>query len=337
MNLPQAIATHNIDDNILHPKVDKIVLSRIPDHLRLKLNEMAQLRALNSAGCELRFRLNGPDLRIQFDADNVVARHHGGGLSQILFGDFSHTYLHQTEGTIEYSLEAPDFEKLESATHAESLFNPRVVRLLLPTHACVSNIVIEGAIAPLEPNDLPQKRILNYGSSITQGSGALSSRETWAAICAHRLGADLINLGFGGSCHCEPEMADYLCQRDDFDYMILETGINMLSMDPEIADERISALIHKVAKAHPEKPIFCLGVFPCRNDIEHKYKGRAQAIRELVETTVREISSSNLHFIQGARAVTHPTGMTADLTHPAQAGMIEIGNYVSSQIQSILK
>ncbi len=338
MKIPKLVSTHNIAELVTHPDSGETVISRIPESLRVSLNDNAKQRALNSSGCELRFRLNSPSAKIRIRACEVLASHHGGGLAQVLFGDFSHTYFPVTTHTpVEYQLDAPDYEILEQAAGDNARFSPRLVRLLLPTHASICEIEIDGDITPPAEVDVPTKRILNYGSSITHGSGALSSRESWAGRCAHILGYDLINLGFGGGCHCEPEMADYLCQRNDFDTAILETGINMLGLEPNLTNERIEALIRKFSAAHPEKPVFCLGVFPCREDSVNNFHGRAQEIRELVKGVVADIASPNLHFIDGRQLLTHATGMTSDLTHPSQAGMNEIGGKLAAKIERILK
>lgn len=337
MKIPSNTHTHNITELVPHPTAGESVINRIPESLRICLNDNAQQRALHSTGCEIRFRMNGPTASIRLRACEVAAAHHGGGLAQILFGDFSQTYLAVTvNAPVSYELVAPDYAALEKAGGSQSLFHPRLVRLLLPTHASICEISIEGDIAPPEPGDAPTQRILNYGSSITQGSGALSSRECWAARCAHILGADLINLGFGGGCHCEPEMSDYLCARNDFDIAILETGINMLGLDPEIADQRIENLIRQFSAAHSNKPVFCVGVFPCNEDSNNSFQGRAQQIRELVKRVVADIASPNLHFIEGRDALNHARGMTTDLTHPSPAGMIEIGEFVAAKISTIL-
>ncbi|MDQ8194679.1 SGNH/GDSL hydrolase family protein [Coraliomargarita sp. SDUM461004] len=335
MKLPTDAITHNIAELISHPETGQRVISRIPQELREHLNEHAQQRALHSSGCELRFRLTGPTATLRLQASEVIASHHGGGLAQILFGDFSHTYFPVLENKlIEYEITAPNYNDLEQASAGQQLFNPHLVRILLPTHAAINHLEIVGAIAPPAPGDIPTKRVLNYGSSITQGTGALSSRETWAGRCAHLLGADLINLGFGGGCHCEPEMTEYLCQRNDFDVAILETGINMLALDPKVTDQRIEHLIREFSAAHSDKPVFCLGVFPCNEDSETNFQGRAQQIRKLVQGVVQEIQSPTLTFIDGREALTHSLNMSVDLTHPSQAGMIEIGAYVAARIQA---
>ncbi|MGE9290070.1 MAG: GDSL-type esterase/lipase family protein, partial [Puniceicoccales bacterium] len=296
----------------------------------------ARQRALHGTGSEIRFRLKSPTVKISIGACEIVAQEHGGGLAQILFGDFSYTYFPVKHSIHEIEVTAPSYENLEQGAAGEFLFHPRLMRILLPTHSVISHLSIEGEIAPPQPGDVPSKRALHYGSSITQGSGSITSREDWASRCSHLLGADLINLGFGGGCHCEPEMADYLCERDDFDYAVLETGINMLDLDPAIADTRIENLIRRFSEAHPDKPTFCLGVFPCGDDFRNPTNGRAQQIRELVRSTVADIGAPHLHFIDGKKALHYPRGMTVDLVHPSPAGMIEIGSYVAASIERTL-
>ena len=335
MKIPAQAKQHNIADFIEYREAGCPVISRIPESLWHHLNNNARQRALNTSGCEIRFRLLSPTAKVSVQACEVLATQHGMAQAQILFGDFSYTYFPVGREPTEIEINAPDYDELLEASSEDRLFSPRLVRLLLPPHTAISELSIEGELALPEPEDVPAKRVLNYGSSITHGVGALSSRETWAARCAHSLGFDLINLGFGGGCHCEPEMAEYLCHRDDFDCAILETGINMLEMEPSQANQRIAALIEKVSAAHRQKPIYCLGVFPCRDDSRTHWSGRAQEIRDLVRRTVERLNSPNLHFIDGSKAVSHARGMTVDLVHPSPAGMIDIGTYVAREISRI--
>lgn len=336
MKLPGSVRFHNIEDFMEHSVTGDAFISRIPGSLREQLNANARHRSLNTSGCEIRFRLTGPTVRFRLRACEVLSTHYGPSQAQVLFGDFSHTYFHVDEAVAEIEIAVPDYDGLMKAHGERSLFHPRLVRLLLPPHTTISELAIEGDVAPPEPGDVPAKRVLNYGSSITQGVGVATSRETWAARCAHALGFDCINLGFGSGCHCEPAMTDYLCQRDDFDCAILETGINMLQFDPSVADERIEALIRRLSAAHPDKPIFCLGVFPCRDDIASNWSGRAAAIRKLVRETVERVGAPNLHFIEGGKALDHRTDLTADLVHPSPIGMTGLGTSVAGAIRRIL-
>ncbi|WFB35375.1 SGNH/GDSL hydrolase family protein [Kiritimatiellota bacterium B12222] len=335
LNLPPEITLHNIVGSAPHLGTGPETLLRIPESLRVHLNDNAKERAFHSSGCELRFRLKSPVFTLHIHACQIGGTQSGGGLAQILFGDFSHLYFPIVKGDNCITCTPPNPENLQLVSKNPT-FHPALVRILLPTHAAICGIQLEGEFAAPEPGDIPSRRVLHYGSSITQGASSLSSRETWAAHSARQLNADLVNIGFGGGCHCEPEMTDYLCGRNDFDMAVIETGINMLGLEPKIADENVRNLIRKFSRAHADKPIFFVGVFPCYNDFLHNFQGRAQEFRNLVEQEVNALNLPNVYFINGKNALHPPTGLSTDLTHPSPAGMSQIGSYISSEIKQRL-
>lgn len=106
----------------------------------------------------------------------------------------------------------------------------------------------------------------------------------------------------------------------------------MLGLDRETADRNIENLLRRFQAAHPEKPVFCVGVFPCRNDIETGFAGRAREFRDLVRQVVADIDAPNMVYIDGSKAMDPARGLTTDLTHPSPAGMIDIAEYVSREI-----
>lgn len=329
--LPKGATAHNVAEIVPHPETGDLVLSRIPEKLRVTLNDFARRNALHSAGCEIRCRLAGPSATLRLRACQDATSKQGGGLAQILFGDFSSAIFPVGTELVTLEIKAPDYAALERAAPS-SAFHPRLLRILLPTHAAMSQIEIDGDILPPEPGDVPARRLLIYGSSITQGNGSLTTRDSWAGRCANRLGVDLVNLGFGGGCHCEPEMADYLAQRDDFDLAVLETGINMRDLDPGVTDERIAHLLRTFAAAHPRKPVFCVGVFPCANDFIHQYGGRVQQMREVVKAVVAEVNSPFFRYLDGTKSLDPFRDLSTDLVHPSPTGMTSIGEWVAAEI-----
>lgn len=331
MTLSPSVQLHNWVETAPHLGTGPDAWLRIPETLRVSLNDSARQRAFHTAGCELRFRLRSPGFRIRVRACEVGAPQHGGGLAQVLFGDYSHTYFPVGLDPVDIEITTPDLDVLEASAR-NPLFHPRLVRVLWPTHSAICECTLDGDFAPPEPGDIPTRRILHYGSSITQGSGSLTSRESWAGQCARQLRADLINLGFGGGCHCEPEMTDYLCARNDFDLAVIETGINMGGLDQDLAHERVEHLMRSFTAAHPDKPVFFVGVFPCAEDLRTNYTGAMQGFRDLVQRVVHDIDSPHVHYLQGNQAMDPDTGLTTDLVHPSPAGMIQIGRWASDQI-----
>ena len=65
----------------------------------------------------------------------------------------------------------------------------------------------------------------------------------WAQL----LGVDLINLGFGGGACLEPEIADYIAGRQDWDFASLELGINLLrQVEPEEFARRVDYFVERI-------------------------------------------------------------------------------------------
>lgn len=73
-------------------------------------------------------------------------------------------------------------------------------------------------------------RWAHYGSSISHGMEAAGPSETWPAIAAQQIGAELTNLGFAGQCHLDGFVARAL--RDGaFDAISLKLGANIVAGD----------------------------------------------------------------------------------------------------------
>jgi lysophospholipase L1-like esterase len=85
-------------------------------------------------------------------------------------------------------------------------------------------------------------------------------------------------------------------------------------------------------EAHVPKWIFCVGVFPCAEDVRTQYNGRARAMHEVARRTVADLALPKLRFLDGLQAMTLSRDVTSDLTHPSPAGMISIGTWAARAI-----
>src|SRR5690606_38413608 len=105
-------------------------------------------------------------------------------------------------------------------------FSARTWRLLIRGGSVVYRGVSGEGIRPPEAADLPKLKMLAYGTSITQGAHATREHLTYASLTARRLGADLYNLGTGGSAFCENAMADHIADRNDWNLAVLCLSVN---------------------------------------------------------------------------------------------------------------
>ena len=294
-------------------------ITRVPDAVRHALNPLAQMNALQATGSELRCVLDpGETLRV------TLRSPFGPAIAEIYQGDFFVSWqVIGTGPTVVNLTRHPQAETLAGIGRAQgSTFDARMTRLLLPWRPPVRLLEIAGGGRPPEPGMAPARRYLAYGSSITHGNQCLHPSGSYTARVAHRLGADLINLGLGGGAHLEPELAGHIASRQDWDFATLEMGINIRHLGVAGFAPRVESFIRTIGSAHPGKPVFCLDVFTCDEDFSGQ--GNTAAYRRTVRRLVRGSGLSNLSYISGARLLRSPGGLTADLVHPSPQGMEEI-------------
>jgi len=310
-------------------------LQRLPEDVRLQLNEGAQGRALSASNAEIRFVCEGP-FKVHLRTPN------GEDRFQVAFGPFLWRDFPISDCLVEVG-RPPHVGRVKPDCFEKHAFSRDLVRILLPNaEVHFVGLEAEGLRAPA-PDEVPGKRLLCCGTSITQGASASRPYLSYAALTAHELGCDLINLGFGGSFHAEPELADYVASREDWDLATVEISVNMVGagFSDEAFRERTRYFINTLAAAHPEKPVFCITLYPYFNDLCTGVDGegvrRAQAFREILREEVSASTCSNIHLIEGAEILDDPNGLSADLIHPSDYGMARMAANLAKRLRPYLE
>jgi len=311
-------------------------MCRIPEDLRVTLNDTAQNNALCTSGVEIRFVIKSGNATIRFDSDVSGA--------EIYFGCFQGDAVKSTDCEISVSL--PDTIKLlRKLTEDYNLpFKADVVRLILPYGSKASIVSAEGDIRVPKASETPRKKLLIYGSSITHGSSAMHPAGTYAMRTAMQLGVDLINLGIAGGAMMESSMADYIAVRNDFDYAVVEMGINyqwdsekMCFRSPESFSEKIDYFLEKIATSHKDKWIFATAFYPCKEDYYYKADSVVEAYREIVKNKVKSLNLPKLVYLEGKEMMPFGiAGLSADLIHPSAEGAKNIADYLAKKISDYI-
>lgn len=194
---------------------------------------------------------------------------------------------------------------------------------------------IDGDVRPPKPEELPPV-MLSYGTSISQGAYASRADLAWNALTARALGYDFLNLGSSGTAFCEPAMADYLASLK-WDLAVLELSVNMGDFSTEQFKERVRNLIDKLAKSHPQAPILCISLFSFGvGDLWSNNQSKTQERRAALEEIVKASSHKNVHFVSGPDLLSF-TGLSPDMLHPTDQGMIEIATKLAPRIREVMK
>lgn len=316
---------HNVE--AVENKAIMLKMSRIPLELRPLLNPNAQERATRPANAEIRFNMNGDYATITLQNET------GAALVEVYRGAFLHSWHLITDEPTQLVLvrDADQSQQRQRQEVNPQPFDPALWRVMLPWQAQMGLVEVDGDLTPPRPDQLPALRYLAYGSSITQGNAAIRPGGTYVSRIAQMLGADLINLGFGGGCHCEPAVADYIAGREDWDIATLELGINMLGgFSVDEFTSLATDFIETVAHAHPDKWVFVTDIFSFGADLPSTDGQKANAFRQIVRNAVAEASLPKLIHVPGRELLPTLDGLTVDLVHPAPSGMEMIAhNFVA--------
>lgn len=314
-------------------------LQRVPEGVRNEINPNAQQRVLRPACNELRCVSDDGCVSITLSSPE------GEILVVPFYGCFQHApYVHVREEPKTITVETPPrlgevMDRLDDMP-----FAPKVCRLLMMGSGHVVLHKAEGAgIRPPTADELPNLRLLTYGTSITHGASATMPHLSFVRQLAWRLRADLINLGVGGACHCEHAFADYIAGRQDWDVALLSMSVNMIGagFTPDEFQERVSYMLNTVAGANTSRPVVCVTIYPHHRDMlpaDHSCQGKAlpDEYRERLRRAAADCPHQNVTLLEGPDILDDIGGLTGDLIHPGDLGMIRMGENLAKRIEPLV-
>ncbi|WP_247002401.1 SGNH/GDSL hydrolase family protein [Halosolutus gelatinilyticus] len=318
------------------------LIQRVPEAVRTELNEGARSRVRHPAGVELRFV---PEESVELtlsvrpggSADSETVRVFWGPIQG--YDEFE---IGAEPRTVEVSM-PEKLRRLKPSAMADLPFDPRVCRVCLPGEhrsGYTRYHGAEGARRPPTEDEVPDRRYLAYGTSITEGEAALGEHLTYVNQTARRLGADLLNLGSCGTAYCDAAMADHIAARDDWDVVTLSVSVNMVGrFSPETFRERAEYLVDTVASAHPERPVVCITVFRNSRDVVdgHEEAETCERFRAELRDVVAASPHDNVYLLEGPALLPSVDGLTTDLVHPGDGAMTTMAERLADELAPLLE
>ncbi|HEY4200230.1 MAG TPA: SGNH/GDSL hydrolase family protein [Devosiaceae bacterium] len=141
----------------------------------------------------------------------------------------------------------------------------KLVEIWLP-HTEITELGTLRSNAPIEPlDDTGEPNWVHYGSSISQGSNAVSPTQIWPAIVANRAGLNLMNMGFGGNALLDPFVARAI--RDQpADFISVKIGINLVNADlmrQRAFGPAVHGFLDTIRDGHPATPLLVVSPIFC--------------------------------------------------------------------------
>ncbi|MFB6137114.1 MAG: SGNH/GDSL hydrolase family protein [Halobacteriaceae archaeon] len=308
-------------------------LQRLPESVREALNWAAQERYQHPAGVEVRVVQTGDE------AIEVTLSASARSPVEVFWGPFQERRVEIGPGRSTLALDQPDpVADLRPEVAADQAFSPDVCRIRFAGAHRGGVVGLHGASGPRRPPDddeVPDRTLLAYGTSITEGEAPSAEHLAYVSQTARRLDADLRNLGTCGSAYCEPEVTDYLAEQS-FDVGVLALSVNMIdSFEVSEFRERAAYAVETVAAAHPETPVAAVTLYPYYDDLlVDGDDQRSAAFRETLREVVAEADRPNLHLLEGPDLL-DPSGLRADVLHPGDAGMVQMGERLAAALADL--
>ena len=299
----------------------RALLHRIPEEHRDSLPADTWERSEMASGVRLVFRTDSPRVALRFEylarpsraskvdayVDGRFAAQAGGDDA----GPCTAELLEGMTGTYEVEMHMPPYSKV------------RLDALGLVPGASLA-----------APASRPSRFITFHGDSITHGAITTRSGLAYPARVARELGADFINLGFGGSARGEPGMARIVAAQPA-DAISLYYGINTYAIGQPGPGEfgRIYAdFLETVRASHPHTPIVI--ITPTWYVPERDHRNAAGAsVEEYREVIRRAVSArvaagdANLAVLDGCSLIgPGDESRLADLVHPNDEGFAAIAD-----------
>ena len=148
-------------------------------------------------------------------------------------------------------------------------------------------------------------------------------------------------MGAAGACHCEGALADYMADHVNWDFAALCLSVNMISAGFTLDEfrERTSYLIGRLSE-HPRRPVACITIVPYFGDwgqLQPTARVTPAELRTALADVVTKFDRPNVHLIEGPDLLTDVSGLTADLLHPSDLGMIQMGENLALRLRQYLE
>ncbi len=214
-------------------------------------------------------------------------------------------------------------------------YSNRLWRLVLSS---ITPIAIRLGDFPREyptKEDLPQKTMLAYGSSITRGDGTPFSTLAYIDVAAAELGIDVKNKAISGGCFCEDEVFEYFCQ-EEFDVGYFEMGTNIANRPDDVVEKKVGGFIDRICQRFAEKPMIFVTPVIGLSDVSAlapPYEKHFARTRRIIAEHAKKYP--NAWLLDGHELLKEGWWLTHDVLHPSAFGHIKMGFTLAEMLRKI--
>lgn len=293
-----------------------------------------------TAGGQIRFRTNSPELRVSVKLAGPADMAHMPATGQCGFdcylgGPGKQRYA----GTTRFDPRADAYEAVLFKGFDRRM---RDVTIHFPLYQGVKEVRI--GLAPGSATAPPRSfgsdgRIVFYGTSITQGGCASRPGMAYPSILGRRLNRECVNLGFSGNGKGEPELARLILEIERLELLVLDYVPNVTF---DRYRDTLPAFIETIRRSRPTLPILVVSSIRYAMDAFDEPLRKAKALcrdfgRSFVEER-RRAGDAAIAFLNGDTLLGRRFDeWTVDGVHPTDAGFQRIAAAMLQPIRAMLR
>ncbi len=223
--------------------------------------------------------------------------------------------------TLRFELHKRQIEYLKSKGDQSVLW-----RFIMSSYTRISfyNVQAESTITKMTEE---QDTYVLYGSSISQGVGALNVASCYAFRLQEELHISILNKSLSGACLLEPDVINYLVGLNAKGY-VLELGCNARGVmgENEFA-KRVDYLLDLLTTLKPNCPIVIINILQFLENIYHhnaiisEFAVKDKLFIKQIKQMVKKYSDKgHIYLINSIKNATSLELLTQDLLHPSNKG-----------------
>lgn len=314
--------------------------SRLPESAKGVVRDAVWNLSRHSAGVAIFFRTDSPDIEIKY---TTISRSYA--MPHMPSTGVSGVDLYRVDNRGEWCYLAGGYSFGDQVTYkyndlpkasADQEFE---YRLYLPLYNGVKSLQIgvnEGCEFEFVPTST-KKPIVLYGTSIAQGGCCSRPAMAWGTVVHRELDYPLVNLGFSGNGHMEPEVLDYIAQ--------IDAALYILDCLPNVANRTLDDLYQllisavKQIRQKSQAPILLVdhvGFSDEKTDRVNREKVKtANAANLKAYEALRKQGDKRVYYLS-QKELGLEMNSTVDGIHLTDWGMVQQGEAVADKVRKIL-
>jgi len=297
----------------------------------------------HTAGGQIRFQSDSSSLSVRVKLKDKADMNHMPATGQCgidcYIGEPDQLLPLQYVNTTKYDHTLPEYECALFKNWEPKMRN---IILNLPLYQGVQEIWIgldEEAVVISPPDYVSNKKVIVYGTSITQGGCASRPGMVYTNILSRRIPLEFINLGFSGNGKGEPEVAEIISEINDPACLMVDYEGNCVST--ELFRKTLPEFIRIYREVHPTTPILVISrIRYAREDINprlYEMRTERKEFEQALVNELREQGDLNIYFFDGSKSLGEDYfECTVDGSHPTDLGFLRMANAFEPVLKTLL-